>query len=124
MKNKRILIIDDDLDFLTLLDWHLNRSGYKTGAAVDGREAIKKIREFKPDLLLLDIMLPEIDGLKLCRWIKDNKDVAISNLCVVLMTALTDQANRLRGLSVGADYYLTKPFEMNNLVLRIEALLH
>ena len=124
MKNKRILIVDDDLYFLTLLDWHLNRSGYKTGAAVDGREAIKKIREFKPDLLLLDIMLPEIDGLKLCRWIKDNKDVAISNLCVVLMTALTDQANRLRGLSVGADYYLTKPFEMNNLVLRIEALLH
>lgn len=124
MKNKRILIVDDDLDLLSLLDWHLNRSGYKTGAAVNGLEAIMKIREFKPDLLLLDIMLPEIDGLKLCRWIKDNKDVAISNLCVVLMTALTDQANRLRGLSVGADYYLTKPFEMNNLVLRIEALLH
>ena len=50
MKNKRILIVDDDLDLLSLLDWHLNRSGYKTGAAVDGREAIKKIREFKPDM--------------------------------------------------------------------------
>jgi len=124
VKNKRILIVDDDLDLLSLLDWHLNRSGYKTGAAVNGLEAIMKIREFKPDLLLLDIMLPEIDGLKLCRWIKDNKDVAISNLCVVLMTALSGLSDRARGLSDGADYYITKPFDMNDLVLRIEALLH
>ena len=124
MKNKRILIVDDDLDLLSLLDWHLNRLGYKTGAAVDGLDAMKKIREFKPDLLLLDLMLPEIDGLKLCRWIKNNDDETISNLCVVLLTALSGQSDRAKGLSDGADYYITKPFDMNDLVLRIEALLH
>ena len=96
MKREKILIVDDDLDMLSLIDWHLNRLGYSTSVAVDGLEAMRRIGECKPDLVILDVMMPEVDGLKLCRWIKNNKDGMISNL--------------------------TKPFDMIDLVLSIETI--
>jgi len=124
MKKGKILIADDDLDLLSLIDWNLNRLGYRTMAAVDGLEAMKRIGESKPDLLILDLMMPEVDGLKLCRWVKSNKDGMISSLHVIILSALSGPADKALALSVGADAYLTKPFDMIDLVLRIEAMLN
>ena len=124
MKKGKILIADDDLDLLSLIDWNLNRLGYRTMAAVDGLEAMKRIGESKPDLLILDLMMPEVDGLKVCRWIKNNKEGMISSLHVIFLSALSGPADKALALSVGADAYLTKPFDMIDLVLRIEAMLN
>jgi len=124
MKKERILIVDDDIDLLGLLDWNLNRLGYKTSVAIDGLEAMRKISEFKPDLLLLDLMLPEVDGLKLCRWLKrKNEDSALSPFPVIILSALSRPIDRTLALSVGADDYITKPFDMMDLVLKIKRVL-
>src|SRR4030065_1841455 len=80
MKREKILIVDDDLDMLSLMDWHLNRLGYSTSVAVDGLEAMKRIGECKPDLVILDVMMPEVDGLKLCRCLKKKTDGRIESL--------------------------------------------
>ena len=122
MKREKILIVDDDLDMLSLMDWHLNRLGYSTSVAVDGLEAMKRIGECKPDLVILDVMMPEVDGLKLCRWIKNNKDGMIANLHVLILSALSRPADRALALSAGANDYVTKPFDMIDLVLRIETI--
>jgi two-component system alkaline phosphatase synthesis response regulator PhoP len=122
VKNKRILIVDDDLDLLSLLDWNLNRMGYSTTVAIDGIEARRRIGEAKPDLLILDLMMPEVDGLKLCRWIKNNKDGMISNLHVLVLSALSRPADKALALSAGANDYITKPFDMIDLVLSIETI--
>ena len=124
MKREKILIVDDDLDMLSLIDWNLNRLGYSTSVAVDGLEAMKRIGECKPDLVILDVMMPEVDGLKLCRWVKSNKDGMISSLHVIILSALSGPADKALALSVGADAYITKPFDMIDLVLRIEAILN
>ena len=124
MKKERILIVDDDIDLLGLLDWNLNRLGYKTSVAIDGLEAMKKISEFKPDLLLLDLMLPEVDGLKLFRRSKrKNEDSALSPFPVIILSALSRPIDRTLALSVGADDYITKPFDMMDLVLKIKRVL-
>ena len=122
MKREKILIVDDDLDMLSLIDWHLNRLGYSTSVAVDGLEAMKRIGECKPDLVILDVMMPEVDGLKLCRWIKNNKDGMISNLHVLVLSALSRPADKALALSAGANDYITKPFDMIDLVLSIETI--
>ena len=122
MKREKVLIVDDDLDMLSLIDWHLNRVGYSTSVAVDGLDAMKRIGECKPDLVILDVMMPEVDGLKLCRWIKNNEDGMISNLHVLILSALSTPADRALALSAGANDYVTKPFDMIDLVLRIETI--
>src|SRR3990172_10336226 len=122
MKREKVLIVDDDLDMLSLIDWHLNRVGYSRSVAVDGLDAMKQIGECKPDLVILDVMMPEVDGLKLCRWIKNNEDGMISNLHVLILSALSTPADRALALSAGANDYVTKPFDMIDLVLRIETI--
>ncbi len=124
MTGERILIVDDDIDLLSLLDWNLNRLGYKTSVAIDGLEAMKRIGEFKPDLLLLDLMLPEVDGLKLCRWIKTKSEAgALSPFHVIILSALSNPIDRTLALSAGADDYITKPFDIMDLVLKIKRVL-
>src|SRR4030065_777950 len=122
MKREKILIVDDDLDMLSLMDWHLNRLGYSTSVAVDGLEAMKRIGECKPDLVILDVLMPEVDGLKLCRWIKNNKDGMIANLHGLFLSALSRPADRALALSSGANDYVTKEFDMIDLVLSIETI--
>ena len=122
MKREKILIVDDDLDMLGLIDWNLNRLGYSTSVAVDGLEAMRRIGECKPDLVILDVMMPEVDGLKLCRWIKNNKDGMISNLHVLVLSSLSRPADKALALSAGANDYITKPFDMIDLAVRIEAI--
>src|SRR3990172_371082 len=122
MKKESILIVVDDLDMLSLIDWNLNRLGYRTSVAVDGLEAMKRIGECKPDLVILDVMMPEVDGLKLCQWIKNNKDGMISSLNVLILSALSRPADRALALSTGASDYITKPFDIIDLVLSIETI--
>jgi DNA-binding response OmpR family regulator len=122
IKREKILIVDDDLDMLSLIDWHLNRLGYRTSVAVDGLDAMKRIGECKPDLVILDVMMPEVDGLKLCRWIKNNTDGMISNIHVLILSALSRPADRALALSVGATDFVTKPLDMPDLVVKIETI--
>ncbi len=122
MKREKILIVDDDLDMLSLIDWNLNRLGYSTSVAVDGLEAMKRIGECKPDLVILDVMMPVVDGLKLCRWIKNNKDGLIANLHVLILSSLSSPADKALALSAGANNYIVKPFDMIDLVLSIETI--
>ena len=124
MKRGNILIADDDLDLLSVIDWNLNKLGYRTTVAIDGLEAMKKIGESRPDLLILDLMMPEVDGLRLCRWIKSNKEGMTSCPPVIILSALSSPADKALALSAGADAYMTKPFDMIDLVLRIEAMLN
>ena len=124
MKKEKILIVDDDIDLLGLLDWNLNRLGYITSVAMDGLEAIKRISEFKPDLLLLDMMLPEVYGLQLFQWLKSkHQDKTLLPFPVIILSALSNPVDRALALSAGVDDYVTKPFDMMYLVLRIKRLL-
>jgi DNA-binding response OmpR family regulator len=115
---RHVLIAEDDVDIGNLLQYLLQRGGYRTTAVVDGRAALNKAFELKPDLLLLDLMLPNLHGFEVCRLLK-----ATPSLChtpVIMLTALTSEENRIRGFRVGANDYVTKPFHSNDLMRRVD----
>ncbi len=118
---KRILIVEDDKDLLELLDYTLVKEGYLVDRAESGSVALQKLNTFKPDLLLLDIMLPEMSGLEVCKTIK--KEPKYKNIAVIILTARGREADRVAGLELGADDYMSKPFSLKELVLRIKAVL-
>jgi len=115
---RRVLVVDDDPKVCDTLDRYLSHAGYRTASALDGRRALEAVRTFAPDLIVLDVMLPEIDGLEICRSLRATSDVPI-----ILLTARTTEHDKLTGLSLGADDYLTKPFSPRELVARVEAVL-
>lgn len=118
MKEK-ILIIEDELDLLDLLDFNLTRKGYRTSGAMDGEDALRKVESFGPDLVILDLMLPKMDGWEICSRIKDkNKEIF-----VVMVTAKCMPEDKVKGLETGADDYVTKPFNVKELIMRIDRLL-
>ncbi|MBI3398967.1 MAG: response regulator [Deltaproteobacteria bacterium] len=119
MKRERILIVEDELDMLDLIDFNLTRKGYITAGSLDGIDAVKKIRHFKPDLVVLDLMLPEMDGWKFCKSLRQKK----SDVPIVMLTAKAMPEDRMAGFEIGADDYITKPFNVAELILRIERLL-
>lgn len=114
----RILVIEDDPSILELVTFHLEKEGYQISTASTGRDALERFEESHPDLILLDLMLPEIDGLEVCRRIRK-----VSNVPIIMVTAKGQEDDRVRGLRVGADDYVTKPFSPRELVARIEAVL-
>lgn len=119
MEKERILIIEDELDLLDLVDYNLTRKGYMTEAALDGEEGFRKALSFEPDLVILDLMLPGLDGWALCRQIKEErKDVP-----VLMLTAKCMPEDRVKGFETGADEYMTKPFVLNELFANVERLL-
>jgi two-component system alkaline phosphatase synthesis response regulator PhoP len=118
MVKRRILIVDDDANIVKLVSMYLEKDGYRAEPAYDGREALTAFRRFKPDLIVLDLMLPEIDGLEVCRRIRAESDVPI-----VMLTAKTTETDKLTGLDQGADDYLTKPFSPRELLARVRAVL-
>lgn len=120
-KNNKILIVDDEEQNIRLMSSLLEAMEYKTEAASNGEEAIKKIRECKPDLVLLDIMMPGMDGFEVCTKIKESPD--IQHIPVVMVTALADRNSKLKGLDVGANDFLTKPIDRSELMLRVKNLL-
>ena len=116
--NKKVLVVDDDVKTVELVKLYLNRDGYRVYTAYEGNEALRLARENHPDLIVLDIMLPGIDGLEICRILRDESDVPI-----IMLTALTANDDRLRGLDLGADDYVTKPFSPRELAARVRAVL-
>ena len=114
----KILIVEDELILQDTLAYNLKHQGYDVETAVDGNSAIEKARLTNPDLILLDIMLPGIDGFEVCRILRKEM-----NTPILMLTARDDEIDRVVGLEVGADDYLTKPFSMRELIARVKALL-
>lgn len=118
---KNILIVEDEPDAVELLELHLKNAGYDVTVAEDGEEALRKVHKSIPDMVILDLMIPEINGLEVCKVIR--KDPATESIPVVMCTAKASEIDKVLGLELGADDYITKPFSPRELVLRVKNLL-
>jgi DNA-binding response OmpR family regulator len=116
-----ILIVEDDRDIAELVARHLQKAGFSTEILASGRDALAAIRERPPDLLVLDLMLPHVDGLEICRIVRAHDKTAA--IPIIMMTARGEESERIVGLEIGADDYLAKPFSPSELVARVRALL-
>lgn len=121
MAVKQILIVEDEKDVMELIRYNLAKEGFHCEAACDGQEALKKAQETLPDLVLLDLMLPEVDGLEVCKRLKSSSQT--EHIPVVMVTAKSDEADIVTGLELGAEDYITKPFSPRVLVARVRAVL-
>lgn len=121
MTQEKILIVEDEDDVIELVRYNLEKEGYLTDVAVTGREALVKAKSGVPDLVLLDLMLPEIDGLQVCKVIKNDPETA--GVAVVMLTAKGTESDIVVGLEMGADDYITKPFSPRVLLARVKAVL-
>jgi len=113
-----ILVVDDEKNIVQLARLYLNNEGFHVEAAYDGRQALEKARTVRPDLIVLDIMMPEVDGLTVCRELRKS-----SNVPIIILTARGDDVDRIVGLELGADDYISKPFNPRELVARVKAVL-
>jgi DNA-binding response OmpR family regulator len=118
---KKILIVEDEKDILRLVKLYLEKEGFRTVTAMTGSEALRQVKAERPDLMILDLMLPEMDGLEVCKKIRLNPDTAL--LPVVMLTAKAEESDTVIGLELGADDYVTKPFSPKALIARVKALL-
>jgi len=118
---KRVLIIEDDRDIVELVRYNLANEGFQVSAAFDGTSGLNTIRKTPPDLLLLDLMLPKLSGLDICREVR--RDESLNRLPILMLTARGEEADRVVGLEMGADDYVTKPFSPRELLARVKALL-
>lgn len=118
MQNTKVLIVDDDPNICELIKICLEKEGYSTSIANDGAEAIEEFKSYMPNIVLLDIMMPKIDGLQVCREIRKE-----SNVPIIMLTAKSDTFDTVLGLELGADDYMSKPFESKELLARIKAVL-
>lgn len=118
MSNGKVLVVEDERSLIETLDYSLRRQGYDVITAADGRKALEVARQQQPDLIVLDIMLPGLDGFEVCRILRQEMNVPI-----IMLTARTEEVDKVVGLEMGADDYLTKPFSMRELMARVKALL-
>jgi DNA-binding response OmpR family regulator len=118
MADKKVLVVDDDVKTVELVKLYLDRDGYQVLTAYNGVEALRVAREGYPDLIVLDLMLPDIDGLEICRTLRRESDIPI-----IMLTARTTDRDKLAGLDLGADDYVTKPFSPKELAARVRAVL-
>jgi phosphate regulon transcriptional regulator PhoB len=118
---KRVLIIEDDRDIVELVRYNLANEGFQVSAAFDGGTGLSTLKKTPPDLLLLDLMLPKMSGLDICREVR--RDDSLNRLPILMLTARGDEADRVVGLEMGADDYVTKPFSPRELLARVKALL-
>src|SRR5580658_7803640 len=116
-----VLVVEDEAAIATMLRYNLEKQGYRVSEASDGHEALTRIQEQQPDIVLLDWMLPVMSGIEVCRQIR--RKPATRELPVIMVTARTEDHDAVRGLNTGADDYITKPFNMDALLARIRALL-
>jgi phosphate regulon transcriptional regulator PhoB len=117
----KVLVIDDEKDIVALLRYHLEKAGFQCVEGMDGAAALRLIREHHPDLVILDLMLPGMDGLEICRQLR--QDAATVRLPILMLTAKAEEVDRVVGLEVGADDYVVKPFSPRELIARIKAIL-
>jgi two-component system alkaline phosphatase synthesis response regulator PhoP len=122
MANESILIVDDEEDVLELVRYNLDRNGYQVETATSGEQALSKARKDSPDLIILDLMLPGIDGLEVCKKLKS--EVKTEHIPIVMLTAKGDEADIVTGLELGAEDYVTKPFSPKILIARVRRILH
>lgn len=121
MAKSKVLIVDDEQDVTELLEFNLRSAGYDVISADDGATALKKAREALPDLIVLDVMLPEMDGTEVCKQLR--RDPSTARIPIIMLTAKASEIDRVLGLELGADDYVTKPFSPRELVLRVRGLL-
>ncbi len=121
MARESILVVDDEEDILELLRYNLAKEGYRVTCAASGEEALKFARSVLPDLILLDLMLPGVDGLEICRLLKNNEPTR--HLPIIMLTAKGEEVDMVTGLELGADDYITKPFSPRVLLARVRAVL-
>ncbi len=120
MKEK-ILVVDDEKDIVKMLDYNLKKEGFRTVSANNGEDALDLAKKEHPDLIILDLMLPQIDGLEVCKILK--KESKTSAIPIIMLTAKTHESDKVVGLELGADDYVTKPFSPRELIARIKAVL-
>jgi DNA-binding response OmpR family regulator len=118
MTEKHILVVEDEPSIAEVVGLYLQRAGYQVQTAADGKAAMQMLESHIPDLVVMDVMLPEIDGLSLTRWLRDRSDVPI-----IMLTARREEIDRIAGLEMGADDYVVKPFSPQELVSRVRAVL-
>lgn len=118
----KILVVDDEPDAVELVGFNLKAAGYDVATAADGEEALRKARALVPDLIVLDWMLPEVEGLEVCKLLR--RDTATASIPILMLTAKAAEIDRVLGLEMGADDYVTKPFSPRELVLRVKNLLN
>jgi DNA-binding response OmpR family regulator len=119
--SKKVLIVDDEPGIIVALQFLMEQNGYATMVAFSGEEAMEAVAQHHPDLILLDIMLPVVDGFEVCQRVRENPDW--NDIRIVLVTALGSEVNVTKGLDLGADAYLTKPFSNADLVAKVKELM-
>ena len=118
---KHVLVVEDEPDTAELIELHLKNDGYRVTVAGDGDQALKKVHKHMPDLVILDLMIPEITGVEVCKFIR--KDPATQSIPIIMCTAKTGEIDKILGLELGADDYVTKPFSPRELLLRVKNLI-
>src|SRR5881275_838012 len=118
---KKLLIVEDESDVADLLALNLRKAGFRVSTAADGASGLQKAREDRPDFIVLDLMLPKMSGLEVCKILKN--DTATSHIPILMLTAKAEEIDRIVGLEFGADDYVTKPFSPREILLRIRAIL-
>lgn len=119
--SKKILLVEDETDVSDLVAYHLRAKGYTVEVVNDPNRSLNTARQFAPDLVILDVMMPDLSGIQICRMLR--ADSALKSLPVIFLTAKAEEADRVQGLETGADDYICKPFSTKELVLRVQALL-
>jgi two-component system alkaline phosphatase synthesis response regulator PhoP len=120
-KNKKILLVDDETDILEFVSYNLSKEGYEVTTATNGKEAIQKAKELKPHLIILDVMMPEMDGIETCAQLREIND--LSNTIIAFLTARGEDYSQIAGFEAGGDDYITKPIKPKVLISRVKALL-
>lgn len=115
---KKILVVEDEQSIIKLVQFNLEKAGYQVDVATDGQMALEKVHNTKPDLVVLDLMLPKVDGLEVCRKIRQERQ----HIPILILTAKSDEFDKVLGLELGADDYMTKPFSPRELTARIKAI--
>jgi len=118
---EKILIVEDDADIVEMIDYNLKKEGYRTVSVLNGEDAIPLAKRERPDLVILDLLLPGIDGLEVCRTLKEKEMTA--QIPIIILTAKSQETDKIVGLELGADDYITKPFSPRELIARMKAVL-
>ncbi len=121
LEEKKILVVDDEPFILKSLSFVLMKEGFQIETATNGLEAMEKIRQEKPDIVFLDIMMPKMNGMEVCQWIR--QDPVLKNIYVIILTAKGQEMDREKGFSIGADEYMKKPFSPSSVVQRLKEIL-
>lgn len=118
--SKKILIVDDEPDILEIISYNLTKEGYEISTAKNGIEALEKVASYKPHLVILDIMMPKMDGVEVCKILRSNQEY--NDTLIIFLTALSDEPSQIKGLETGADDYVNKPISPKVLVSRVNAI--